>query len=211
MATWLGVLVQTQGKTDFWEAARQCGVEALGSVVPEYALMECAPESDSEAPIHLAEALSRELSTTSIGFVIQTVVDVHELHVFREGTVIRRLVYSRDDGGWRQVEGETQPWERAYFFEEKTSALATTSEQWPDMLYDELSDEEVARYEAAKRAGDATQVLDLLHPSSTEPMSRVCAFLSVDASKPHGRWKKPSKPSLWSRLFGRGGTPRPPS
>ena len=59
-------------------------------------------------------------------------------------------------------EGETQRWETAYFFDD-----VSTSEQsdgWPDMLRDEISEEDIARYETAKRAGDPSTVIDLMHP-----------------------------------------------
>jgi len=66
-------------------------------------------------------------------------------------------------------------------------------------LFDDISDMDAARYEAAKRIGDATAVMDLLHPSSTAPMWRVCESFGVRADGPHGHWKKPT---MWSRLFG---------
>ncbi len=165
------------------------GVEQVGEGTSPFALIECEVGFDIQASVRLAEALSRELATMAIGFVVQTTSDVHEVHSFVNGTCVRRLVYSRDEGGWIGVEGEPQSWERAYFFDEGSTAERDT---WPDMLFDELSDDDTMRYEAAKRAGDAMLVLPLLHPSSTAPMLRVCDSLGVKGDKPGGRWKKRS-------------------
>ena len=150
------------------------------------------------ASIRLAEALSRDLATMAIAFVVQTTTDVHEMHTFMNGMCVRRLGYSRDEGGWTDVDGEPQSWERAYFFDEGSTA---DGDSWPDMLSDELTDDDTKRYEAAKRAGDAISVLSLLHPSSTAPMLRVCDSLGIKGDQPAGRWKKRS---FWARLFGRG-------
>ena len=115
-----------------------------------------------------------------------------------KGTCVRRLVYNQDEGGWIIVEGKPQSWERAYFFDTGSTSESGT---WPDLLFDELSDEDVKRYEEAKRAGDAMSVLSLLHPSSTVPMLRVCDSLGIKADQPAGTWKKRS---FRARLFGQG-------
>ncbi|MBI5478576.1 MAG: hypothetical protein HY906_06975 [Deltaproteobacteria bacterium] len=201
MSTWVAAVVETAGRADFWEIARNHGVQATIADVPKYALIECDAGFDFQASVRLAEALSRDLGTTSLGFVVQTNADVHELHAFSSGPAVRRLAYSRDSGGWLQVEGTAQPWERAYFFDEAGSTKTDDSGRWPDMLWDDLSDEDLARYEAAKAAGDPATVMDWMHPSSTAPMHRVCGFLGIHADRPAGSWRKPS---LWSRVFGRG-------
>ncbi len=198
MGTWAGTIVATTGASEFWKVAAKHGVRKVADGVPAFALIDCDVGFDFLGSVRLAEALSRDLSTMAVGFVVQTTSDVHEMHTFMKGTCVRRLVYNRDEGGWTIVEGEPQSWERAYFFDEGSTADGDT---WPDLLYDELSDDDAKRYDEAKRAGDASQVLSLLHPSSTAPMSRVCESLSIKADEPAGRWKKLS---LWSRLFGRG-------
>jgi hypothetical protein len=190
------VIVETLGRSDFWDIARKHGVDAATREVPSYVLIDCDVGFDFEVSVRLAEGLSTDLQALAIGFVVQTTADVHQLHAFRNGAAIRRLVYSRDDDGWVQVEGTPQPWERAYFFADVVDELG------PDMLSDEVSDDDVARYEAARRAGDATAVLDLMHPSSTAPVHRLCESLGVRGDRPLGRWKKRS---LLSRLFARGG------
>jgi hypothetical protein len=146
--------------------------------------------------------MSRDLGTTAIGFVVQTAADVHEVHAFSKGTAIRHLAYSRDNEGWVRIEGTPQPWERAYFFDDAASTASDAVGQWPDMLWDEISEQDVARYEAARRQGDASSVMDLMHPSSTAPMHRVCSAFDVRPDRPQARWRKRS---FLSRLFGRGG------
>ena len=198
MSTWVGTIVATTGTSAFWSVAAKHGVRQVVEGVPPFVLIECLVGFDFRVSIRLAEELSRGLSTTAIGFVVQTNSDVHEVQTFVNGTCVRRLGYSRDEGGWIDVDGEAQSWERAYFFDEGSTADGDT---WPDMLSDELSDDDMKRYEEAKRAGDASKVLTLLHPSSTAPMMRVCDFLGIKADEPTGRWRKRS---IWCRLFGRG-------
>lgn len=201
MSTWVGAIIETQGRRDFWDLARKQGVEPLSTEVPARVLIDFefsltgGPEA---AAVRTAQALSGELSSRCLAFAAQTCADVHELHAFERGACVRRLVYSRDEGGWLRAEGEVQPWERAYFFDE--ASTSADRETWPDMLRDEMSDEDVARYEAARRAGDASAVLDLLHPSSTRPLWRLCDSLGVPPDAPMGRWKRPG---LWARLLRR--------
>lgn len=198
MSTWVGTIVDTKGASEFWRVAAKHGVQPVSVGVPPYVLIECEVGFDFRASIRLAEAVSRDLSTKAIGFVVQTTSDVHEMHTYMNGTCVRRLGYSRDEGGWIIVEGEPQSWERAYFFDDGSTADGDT---WPDMLFDELSDEDTKRYAEAKRVGDAMSVLQLLHPSSTAPMSRVCESLGIKGDKPAGRWKKRS---FLARLLWRG-------
>ena len=202
MSTWVGTIVETAGRADFWDLARKHGIDGTTKEIPKYVLVECDVGGDVHASVRLAEALSRDVGATAIGFVVQTTADVHEIHAFSKGAAIRRLAYSRDNDGWVQVEGTPQPWERAYFFDDAASTASDDADRWPDMLWDELSEEDVARYEAARRQGDASSVMDLMHPSSTLPMIRVCESFDVQVDPPLGRWKQRS---LLSRLFGRGG------
>lgn len=200
MSTWVGAIIETAGRADFWDVARKHGVDGTTQEIPKYVLIDCDVGFDFHVSVRLAEALSRDLGGTAIGFVVQTTADVHEVHAFSNGTSQRRLAYSRDDDGWVQAEGTPQPWERAYFFDDAASTASDDASRWLDMLWDDMSDEDVARYEAARRAGDASSVMDLMHPSSTMPMHRVCASFGVQPDRPLGRWTK--KRSFLSRLFG---------
>jgi hypothetical protein len=192
MATWIGCIVETKGRPDFWDAARRRGVRPSTDAVPAYVLIDCDCGLDFLASIRLAGELSAELSTMSIGFVAQTNTDVHVMRTFVNGAAIRRVEYNREGGGWGVLEGEPLPWEKAYFFDEDGA------NKWPDMLDDEISQEDRARYEEAKRVGDVSAIMDLLHPSSTAPMWRVCEVFGIEeGERPAGIWKKPS---VWSRL-----------
>jgi hypothetical protein len=177
------VISETQGRADFWERARSLGVRVERDTVHPWVLIDTG--RDDAGTYRLAATLSRELGTMAIGFVVQTTADVHEAQTFAKGVCIRKLVYLREQG-WL-AEGVSQPWERPYFFGD------------PDAGGDELTDEEQARLEAAKTAGDPSLVLDLLHVSSTAEMHRVCEALGAPSAEPSGRWQKPS---VWSRLFG---------
>jgi hypothetical protein len=195
MSTWLGVIVETGGRADFWEIAQKHGVEATAQDVPRYVLIDCG--HDVQATSRLAEAMSKDLGATAIGFVVQTTADVHEVYAFEKGAAIRRLGYSRDGEGWEVVEGTPQPWERAYFFDDAPYSFDDDG-PWPDMLWDDISKQDIARYEAARQAGDASSVLQLFHPSSTAPMQRVCTYFSVEPAHPHARMRKRS---FLSRLW----------
>jgi hypothetical protein len=192
MGTWIAILAETRERLDFWDIARVHGVQPLAPEIPAYALLACDVGFAHHAPLPLAEVLSRELAAACIYFAVQTNADVHEVHAFRGGALLRRLVYARDGGGWLQNEGALQPWERAYFFDDAPTAPTAGDGRWPDMLYDELSSQDIARYETARRAGDSSAVMDLMHPSSMRPMRRVCSYLGVDPERPAGRWKKPA-------------------
>lgn len=198
MATWLGVIVETRGRVDFWERAAAHDVRALRSDVPAHALIVCN-HIDWEQPLRLAEVLSRETEGMAIGFAIQTASDVHVHHVYECGERVRQLDYSRDEDGWLVAEGPVQPWERHYFFDPDGSTTDPNA-PWPDMLDDELTDEEIARYEAARASGDPSNVMELLNPSSTFPMARVCEFFGVKPDEPAGEW---NRRSFWSRLLRR--------
>jgi hypothetical protein len=198
VSTWVGLLVETKGDAGFWEIARQLGVVRQTSERPgPWVLIDCDAGFDFLASVRLAQALSTETGGVAIGFLLQTAVDVHEIHVFRGGEEIRTLVYNRDDAGWQKVEGEPQPWEADYFFDGGSTRKG--SDSWPDLLGDETSPEDRARYEDAARLKDAGKIMDLLHPSSASPMNRVCQALGAKGDAPAGRWRRKS---FWRRIFG---------
>lgn len=189
MATWTACIVETRGRLDFWKLASAHGVARLdpGVPIPAFALLEC---DGFERPMTLARDLSRALGASALGFLAQTVSDAYYVHAFVSGTCVRRLEYSRDDGDWLTVEGTPQPWEAAFFFGPD------------DEVDEELSPEDAARFEAARRAGDPTPIIELVRLSSTQPLMRVCEHFGIEPDAPVGRW---TKPSLWSRLLGRRG------
>jgi hypothetical protein len=186
MATWMGCIVETTRRADFWEVARQHDVVAVTGDVLPYVLVDC---DDVTRSMSLARDLSHALAAAALGFVAQTNADVHQIHAYASGECVRRLEYSRDEGGWLVVEGTPQAWEPAYFFDPTDD---------PD---DELSESEHALYEHAKRAGDPTPIIRLVRLHSTAPLWRVCEHFGIAADTSMGRWTKQSR---WSRLFGRG-------
>jgi hypothetical protein len=197
MATWVACIVETKSRDDFLTVARELGIRSTGDTVPPYALIDCHSGFDFNTPDRLAAELSRRLGATVVGFVVQTNSDCHTIHTYVNGNCVRCLDYDRDRGGWCVVDGAPQPWERVYFF-----GGGDTGDEgiWPDMLDDEISDTDRARYDEARRAGDASPVLSLLHPSSTAPMWRVCASFGIARDQPPtGTWKKES---FWTRIFG---------
>ncbi|WP_437656983.1 hypothetical protein [Sorangium sp. So ce1182] len=201
MSTWIGAVVETRGREDFWDILRRHGVELLATgAPPAFAFIECTKAFSALAPPAFSGALSRDVGGMVLAFFAQTNVDVYELQCFRSGERVRLLEYTRDRGGWLKQEGEVQPWERSFFFEEGSTVDGAA---WPDLLDTELSElsgEDRARYEAAKRSGDATPVLDLLHPHSTRPLHRLCASFGVDPSAPVGRWRPPRSAKPWLLL-----------
>ena len=108
MGTWTAVIVATQGRADFWRAARAEGVEPDTSAVPPLALIDVDARSDFESPILLAQTLSTVLSTAAIGFAAQTGSDAYEIRAFDHGECMRHLAYSRDDDGWLAADGRTR-------------------------------------------------------------------------------------------------------
>ena len=199
MATWLGVIVDTRGQDDFWDIARKHGVSptAERGRAPSHALIDCGL-GDTTLPPALAQALSRDASTFALAFVVETTAHRYELHAYEDGHLVRRLAYSRSEReGWKAEEAP-QRWEAAYFFDDEP--LDPAGGRWPDMLAHGLGERDVARFETARHAGTPAPVLDLLHPSSTAPMFRLCAFFEVSPEIP-GAVAKPR--SLWTRLLGK--------
>ncbi len=178
MGTWVGAIVDVMGRADFWSVAGRYGLQPCSSnAVPERALLDFGVDYRA-APV-IAQALSKDLAGRSIAFAIQTVSDVHETWAFDRGVAVRRLSYIRDDGGWRVIEGAPQDWEPSYFFGEND-----------DLLHPAASPADRARYEAAKLKGDPSLVMDLLSPSSTAAVGRICESLGLDPGEPLARTQR---------------------
>lgn len=202
MGTWVAAIVDTRGRSDFWEVVRAHHVVPSVDTVPARALIDC--EIDFEASTRLAKALSAELETFAVGLVMQTTADVHAVRAFECGTLVRRIDYSRDEGGWLDVTGTPQPWESALFFDGPADLAAGT--RWPDTLDDDVDDADIARYEAARTLDDASTVMDLVHASG-RGIHRVASALGVDPRTPVGRHRRPR---WWQRVFGSRRSPRTP-
>lgn len=170
-------------------------MSAAINTVPARALIGC-DVSDFEASTRLAQALSAELATVAIGLFMQTVSDVYGVRVFESGQLVRRLEYSRDDGGWLEVSGTPHQWESVLFFD--GPANRTNDGHWPDTIYDDLEDADIARYEAARQRGDASGVMDLVH-ATQDGLYRVAEALGVKPDTHEGYYRKPR---WWQRFTG---------
>jgi hypothetical protein len=193
VGSWVATIVDTAGCADFWEIARAHGITPSLTAVPPRALIDC--DIEFETSTRLAQALSAQLQTFAVGLIMQTTSDVHGVRAFDRGNVLRRLDYSRDEGGWLEVIGAPQPWESVLFFDGPVE-LAT---HWPDTLDDDISDDDIARYEAARKLGDASTVMDLVHASGSG-IHRVATALGVISTEPHAHWHKPG---FFKRVLGR--------
>lgn len=199
MSTWIGAIIETRGREDVWDLLRRQGIKVVSAgAPPAFVLIECTVDFAALAPPAFSRALSKDVGGMVLAFFAQTNSDVYELQCFRDGERVRLLEYSRDGGGWFKQDGEVQPWERSFFFDEGSTAAGAES---PDLLDPDVSEEDRARYEAARQRGDAMPVFDLLHPSSTRPLRRVCASFGVDPSTPAGRWRVPRSLKPWIVLF----------
>ena len=69
-------------------------------------------ENDDEPPRDLMSSVSRALETEIIWLSMQSTVDAFELLHYRNGTLIRELVYScENERTWDRVSGTRQSWE----------------------------------------------------------------------------------------------------
>jgi hypothetical protein len=188
VSTWIGALVETRGRRDLAEVAAKHGIVVTRAEGP-WLLVEGEVALGSLGLPAFAQELSRDLGASVIAFAIQTTASVEELEQWTDGQRVRRLAYSGDAGGWEPPQGTPQPWEPAFFFaEEESTAVGAT---WPGNLTDELSGDDIARYERARDGRDAAPVLDLLSGGSVWPLRRLCAHLGVDPDAPGGRYSPP--------------------
>lgn len=200
MSTWIAVIAATAGRTDFWSVARQHDIVAADPAVPPHVLIDVGG-SDPMRAITVARALSAATGSDALGFAAQTVADVYLLHAFRAGELVRRLEYVFDAGGWQVDEGATQSWEAALFFDPSLDDEVAFEDEFAIDVDPAEIEAARARYREARRVNDPRPIIDLIHPSSTEPLHRICASFAIDPSvPPAGRWHRWSR---WARLLGR--------
>lgn len=189
MSTWAGTLVETRGRVEFAAIAAKHRI-APGGDVTAWTLVECKTTFANLRPPAFAEALSRELQCAVIAFFVQTTAGVEEVEHWENGKLLRKLQYSQEVGGWITQTGSRQAWEPAYFFDEQEGTAADA--KWPSNLDDELTPEELSRYEQARSAKDATTILDLLSGGSIHGIHRVCKELGVSPTAPGARYTPPT-------------------
>lgn len=193
MATWVGALVETTGRAELGAILSAHGVTLEGTPGP-WVLVQV--DGGAISPPDFARHVSRALGGRAISFAAQTAASVEALQVWNEGTLVRTLTYSGDQGGWIEQNGAPQDWEAAYFFADGEGTR--DGEAWPLALDDEISDADMARFEQARAAKDASTVMDLLHAGSAHGLRRLCAHFGVDPRRPGARIVVPAswKPRL---------------
>ncbi|HZI08569.1 MAG TPA: hypothetical protein VEZ71_31420 [Archangium sp.] len=200
MATWAGAIIETRGRADFPALAATHRLTVTGAVTP-WVLVRSDVHSTALGPPAFAEALSRELQGTVLAFFIQTTASVERLEHWEKGQLVRKLEYAGDAGGWITQQGTPQAWESVYFFADDEGTAEDMA--WPVNLGDELSDEQLARYEHARAAKDASGIMDLLRGGSLWQVHRVCEHFGLDPNQPGAHYRPPLnwKPLLLAVAF----------
>jgi len=178
MSTLQGALVRVEDSDRFREVAarsRIVVVDASGPWVP----IDVAPQLGKLGPPPFAQALSKELNTTVIAFFLQTTVSNERVEHWQSGRLLRELEYYMDGGGWIAQSGEPQEWEGVYFFAQDEGT--GPNDEWPSNLGDEVSEDDIHRYEAARSRRIAGPVMDLLRGGD---IVRLCNFYGVDLGRP---------------------------
>jgi hypothetical protein len=196
MVTWAGALVETRGRADLAAVAAKHRIELIDvDVSAPWLLIHCNVNFAHLNPPQFAEALSRELHTTVIGFFLQSSASVEEIQHWEEGRLVRKLEYTADAGGWIINLGSAQGWEPSYFFPE--NAGVEEGQDWPLNLHDELTDEDLARYRRARDQKDASAIMDLLSAGSPWSILRLFDHFGVDPKKPGARFTPPANWKPW--------------
>lgn len=108
---------------------------------------------------------------------------------------MRKLTYSADEGGWLAQSGTPQEWEAAYFFPE--GAGIDDGQDWPHNLTDEVTDDDLERYRAAREQKDTGSIMDLLSAGSPHSILRLARHLKVDLDQPAARLPAGKNWKLW--------------
>lgn len=196
MVTWAGAIVESRRAGDLAAAGSKHGIEMVDTGTgPGWLLVDVGVNAAHLRPPKFAERLSRDIQGTVIGFFLQSTASCEDIEHWHDGTLLRRLVYSADEGGWITQFGSVQPWEAAYFF--PTGEGTEDGEEWPSNLGDEIADDEIARYRQAKAAQDASGVMELLSAGSPSSIRRLCAHFGIDIERPAARFTPPANLKPW--------------
>jgi hypothetical protein len=185
VATWQGALIRADDIDRLLELAARYRIVVSNPSGP-WLLIDVEPQLGRLGPPSFSEKLSRDMQTSVIGFFLQTTVTNERVEHWENGTLVRELEYYLDGGGWIAQRGTPQPWEAAYFFSDDEGTR--DDENWPRNLSDEISTDDIARYEDARSKQSAGPVMDLLSGGS---ISRLCAFYGVDPKRPAGYYRAP--------------------
>ncbi len=182
MSTWQGAIVRVDDVERLVALAGRYRI-TLSAPAGPWLLIDAPPQLGRLGPPPFAWALSRELATCVIGFFLQTTDSTERIEQWENGELVRELEYLRDDEGWSARQGAPQSWERAYFFSDEEGTAP--DQRWPSNLRDEITTEDIARYETARVSGSAEPVMDLLSGGS---ITRLCEFHGVDLKSPAGHY-----------------------
>jgi hypothetical protein len=197
MPTYIGAIIETRGAPDFWAVAAKHGIQPTPGgptppAVPPTLLVECALSLSALGLPAFAQPLSAALGGEVVAVAVQTTGCTAAFVTYQNGVQVRRLEYIADSGGWVTIEGAPQAWEPAAFFDPDGRTDPSQAEApWPDVLRDELSEADLARYEAARAAGDPSAVLDLIRADSSGPVQRLCRHYGLDPRSPGARARAP--------------------
>lgn len=183
MSTFVGIVVENTEKVR----------AAIGGMVPNAGLSRASETSPPEPDVghllvsvhggfsverdtsELAAELAKKTSSSVLAVMAQTSADAYVLEEHTEAGLARRLVYSRDGGGWAPPDGPERPWEAGFHF-------ALPRKEFTDHLIDdEWSDLEVQRALVAFEKRDVSLLPRLPSPS----IRQLHAFLeSLGAGEP---------------------------
>ena len=182
MSTLQGALVRVENADGFREVAARHRI-IVTEVSGPWVLVEVAPQLGKLGPPPFAQSLSRGLNTPVIAFFVQTTVSNERIEHWESGRLVRELEYYMDGGGWIAQSGEPQEWEGAYFFSENKGT--GPNDEWPSNLGDEVSADDIRRYEEARSKRTAGPVMDLLMGGD---VMRLCKFYGVDIAHPGAQY-----------------------
>jgi hypothetical protein len=185
VATWQGALIRVDSIERFLEIVPRFRIVISEPAAP-WMLIDAPPQLGRLGPPPFARELSKHLNTSVIAFFLQTTVSYERIEHWQNGELVRELEYYAEGGGWVAQRGTPQPWEADYFF----SADEGTRESvpWPSNLDDEVSTDDIARYEEARANHAPGPIMDLLRGGS---LTRLCSFYGVDSKRPVGYYRPP--------------------
>lgn len=197
MGTLQGALVHVTDSEAFNREMEAYGV-AVHRPASGWVFVESAAQLGNLGPLVFSKELSSALKTEIIDIAIQTTASVEEIIHWDTGELRRKLLFEGDGDGWVTQEGQPQEWESSYFFSDDEGTAK--GEEWPRTLPDEVSEEDIARYNAAKATGDASRILDLLWEGSVE---RIFEHYGVDFGSPVATYSpsRAGQPGVWVAAF----------
>lgn len=191
MSSWVAAIVKMP--SDAYGKLHTHHVESTSSAVKPWLLIDCKDQLGKVETF--GEVLARDLDSDVLAIVAQTNADAYGIWHFHSDRRVRAIEFSRDSGGWLVDDGDTQDWERALFFDPRSSTK-DDDQPWPDTLPDDISDEDLARYEVAKKKGDSRSIQNLLHLHSLAPFERLCRHFDLEWNKPSAIWHPPNARSV---------------